>query len=296
MRRFLDRLKEGKILVADGAIGTMLFEWGLKPGDCPEAVNLAHPEVLEDIARRYLEAGAEVIQTNTFGGSPLKLAQYSLDDETEEINRAAVAAVRSAVGDSAYISGSVGPSGKILEPYGDAEPTKLYESFERQIAALAGAGADVICIETMTDIEEAVLAVEAATSAAPDTPVMASMTFDATPKGFYTIMGVGLDQAVKRLTEAGVDVIGSNCGNGIEKMIEIARDFSTYTKLPLIIQSNAGLPEIIDGEVTYNETPEFMAEKAEELLDIGVSIIGGCCGTTPEHIRAIRNMVDNYDN
>ncbi|MCP4231082.1 MAG: methionine synthase [bacterium] len=296
MRDFRDRLLDYKPLVGDGAMGTMLFERGLKPGECPEKLNLTNPDILEDTAGRYLDAGAEIIQTNTFGGSPLKLAQYSLDDKTGEINRAAVKAVRIAVGGRAYVSGSVGPTGKLQKPYGDAEPEDIRATFERQIAALAGAGVDVICIETMTDINEAVLAVEAVKAAAPETPVMATMTFDATPKGFYTIMGVGIKQSVERLTEAGADVIGSNCGNGIETMVGIARDIVARTDLPVIIQSNAGLPEVVNGETVYNETPEFMAEKAKALLDIGVSVIGGCCGTTPEHIRALRYMVDDYGN
>ncbi len=296
MRGFLERLKERRPLVADGAMGTMLFEWGIKPGGCPEAVNLNSPDALKDIALRYLQAGAEIVQTNTFGGSPLKLAQYSLDDKTEEINRAAVDAVRSVVGDNAYVSGSVGPTGKMLRPYGDVESDEMSESFERQIAALAAAGVDVFCLETMTDVNEAVLAMEAAKRVAPQIPVMATMTFDPTPKGFYTVMGVDISQSVNRLTEAGADAIGSNCGNGIEKMIEIAREIDELTFLPIIIQSNAGLPKFIDGEAVYSETPEYMAEQAIELVDLGVSVIGGCCGTTPEHIRALRNMIDERFN
>jgi 5-methyltetrahydrofolate--homocysteine methyltransferase len=292
MNNLLERLQAGEVLVGDGAMGTMLFAAGLKPGDCPEAFNLSKPELLEDIARQYLDAGADLIETNTFGGSPLKLSFYDLDGKTEEINRAAVKAVRKAVGDQALISGSCGPSGKILKPYGDTDPEQMRKSFARQLRALAEAGVDLFCIETMTDIHEAVIAVTAAKEVAPDLPVMATMTFDATPRGFFTVMGVTVERAAEELAAAGADVIGSNCGNGSDNMVKIAQEFRKHTKLPILIQSNAGLPVIENGEVVYLETPEYMAERARQMIELGVSIIGGCCGTTPEHIRAVRNEVD----
>jgi len=293
MKSLLKRLKDGEILVADGAMGTMLMDFGLKPGDPPESFNLTRLEVLEEIAGLYLDAGADIIQTNTFGASPLKLAFYSLEDKTEEINRNAVLAVRKVVGDRAYVSASCGPSGRLLKPYGDTEAEEIYNSFERQMKALISAGVDAICIETMTDLKEATLAIKAAKTVSPSTPVMATMTFDPTPKGFYTVMGVSIEDAAQGLKEAGADIIGSNCGNGIENMVRIAREFREYSSLPLIIQSNAGIPEIRGNTTVYPETPEFMAEKAKELVLSGVSIIGGCCGTTPDHIRAIRKMVDS---
>lgn len=294
MKNLLKRLKNGEMLVADGAMGTMLFDFGLKPGEPPESFNITRPEVLEKIARLYLDAGADIIQTNTFGASPLKLSFYSLEDKTEVINRNAVLSVRKVVGDRAYISASCGPSGKLIKPYGDTEPEKIYKSFEKQINALISAGVDIICIETMTDLCEATLAIKAAKTVSPSTPVMATMTFDSTPRGFYTVMGTNIEDTVKGLQEAKADIIGSNCGNGIENMIKIARKFREYTRLPLIIQSNAGIPEIKDNKPIYPETPDFMADKAKELISSGVSIIGGCCGTTPEHIRAIRRVVDRY--
>ncbi len=291
MKKLLERLRNGEILVADGAMGTMLFERGLKSGDCPEGLNLSRLDILEDIARLYLDAGADIIQTNTFGGSPLKLASYSLEDKAALINRNAVSAVRKAVEGRAYVSASCGPCGKILKPYGDTDPLIIYESFEIQMQAFAESGCDVICIETMMDLGEMILALKAAKMKAPGIPVMATMTYDATPKGFFTIMGDTIEKAAKTLEEAGADVVGSNCGNGIENMIRIAREYRKHTTLPLIIQSNAGLPLIENGELLYPETPEFMAEKAKELVDAGVSIIGGCCGTTPEHIRAIKSSI-----
>jgi len=287
MQSFMDRVSNGPVLVADGAMGSFLMKHGLEPGQAPESFNLERPEVLREVASRYLEAGAEVVQTNTFGGSALKLTAYGLDNRTEEINRLAAQAVREVVGERAYVSGSCGPCGRTLLPYGDAEPDEVRESFRRQVGALVEAGVDVVCIETMTDLTEAVLAIEATRVISPDIPIMATMTFDATPRGFYTIMGVDVPSAAAGLLAAGANLVGSNCGNGIENMISIAREYRACTDAPMLIQSNAGLPQLVDGEVVYGETPEFIAERAIELRDLGVQVIGGCCGTTPEHIREI---------
>jgi 5-methyltetrahydrofolate--homocysteine methyltransferase len=293
MRDLLERVHAGEILLGDGAWGTMLMARGLKPGACPEYVNLTRPEAVSEIAELYLDAGAEIITTNTFGGSALKLADYSLGERTEEINRRAVEVLRPVIGDCALISGSVGPCGKLLLPYGDATPEVISESFIRQIGALIEAGADLICIETMIDLSEAQLAIGAARSLSADIPIMATMTFDATPNGFFTIMGTSVEQAAAGLEEAGADIVGSNCGNGIEKMVEIARTFRKHSGLPIAIQSNAGLPENRAGKLVYPESPAFMADGAGQLIDLGVSVIGGCCGTGPDHIRALRALIDS---
>ena len=292
MTGLIERLQAGEVLVADGAVGTILQQQGLAPGQCPESFNLTSPEVLEQVAAQYRQAGADIVQTNTFGGSPLKLAEYGLAGQTEQINQAAVNAVRGAVGDGSFVSGSCGPSGRMLKPHGDADPDEVYESFRRQMAALIEAGVDAVCVETMIDPAEASLAIKAAKDVSPVVPVMATMTFDATPKGFFTIMGTTVEQAAAELQQAGADVVGSNCGNGIENMVEIARAFRASSDRPIIIQSNAGLPRLEGDRPVYSETPAFMADRARELVALGVSIIGGCCGTTPEHIRALRRMVD----
>ena len=291
MQPLLQRVKNGPVLVADGAMGSFLMKHGLEPGQAPESFNLERPEVLREVAGLYLDAGAEVVQTNTFGASALKLAAHGLDDRTEEINKLAVEAVREVVGGRAYVSGSCGPCGRTLLPYGDTEPEEVRESFHRQVGALVEAGVDVVCVETMTDLSEAVLAIETVREISPDIPVMATMTFDATPRGFYTIMGVDVPCAAEGLLAAGANLVGSNCGNGIENMISIAREYRACTDAPLLIQSNAGLPELVDGEVVYGETPEFMAKRSVELRDLGVQVIGGCCGTTPEHIREMRRAL-----
>lgn len=294
MKKILERIGAGEILLCDGATGTMLMTEGLAAGECPERMNLDKSRAVENVARSYLEAGADIIQTNTFGGSPLKLAQYSLDGHTEEINRAAVEIVRSVVGSRAYVSASVGPSGRLLKPYGDTDPDEIFSGFQRQIGALADAGADIISIETMTDLAEAVLAVKAARSVSPSIPVAASMTFDFTPNGFFTIMGTGVREAASSLADAGAEMVGSNCGNGIENMIKIAEEYKRNTSLPIIIQSNAGIPIVKGDSIIYPESPEFMADGCIRLLEIGVNVIGGCCGTTPDHIAAFRKAVDVF--
>jgi 5-methyltetrahydrofolate--homocysteine methyltransferase len=290
----LDRIRAGEVLVGDGAWGTQLMARGLQPGDSPEALNRSNPEILAEVARLYVDAGADFITTNTFGGSPLNLASYGLEDDVEELNRLAVEAIRPVVDGRAAILASVGPTGKILSPYGDTEPEAMAEAFRRQIKALADAGVGVICVETMIDLREAVLAVEAAREFAPETPVFATMTFDLTPRGAFTTMGVSVEQACGGLTDAGADAVGSNCGNGVDAMLEIAGEFANHTDLPIVIQSNAGLPEHLDGELSYPESPEFMASRVDQLIGLGVKVVGGCCGTGPEHIRAIRSAVDAH--
>ena len=293
MKAPLDRLGAGEILCGDGAWGTQLMARGLAPGDCPESMNLRKPEVLVEVAGLYLDAGADLITTNTFGGSPLNLSSHGLEDRTEEINRAAIEVLGPVTGGRAYISASVGPTGKILEPYGDTASEVVAEAFNRQIGALIDAGADIVCIETMIDLREAELAVRAARSLSTDIPLVATMTFDATPRGFFTTMGNSVEQTCKTLVEAGADIVGSNCGNGIDTMVAVAHDFTTHATVPVIIQSNAGLPENREGELVYPESPEYMAKRVGQLTDLGVGIIGGCCGTTPDHIRAIRAAIDS---
>ncbi|UCG87815.1 MAG: homocysteine S-methyltransferase family protein [Gemmatimonadota bacterium] len=278
--------------MADGAMGTMLFDRGLQPGACPESVTLSHPEMLGRIAQLYLDAGADILTTNTFGASPARLSTYGLEDKTEVLNETAVRVIRDVVGDRAYVAGSCGPSGKLLEPYGDAKPDDLYEGFCRQAGSLAAAGVDCVFVETMVDLAEARLAVRAVKDTAPNIPVAACMTFDPTPKGYYSVMGVSVAAAAAGLAESGAEAVGSNCGNGSENMVEVAREFKEATDLPVIIQPNAGMPQTEGGRIVYDETPDYMATAAKELVALGIAVIGGCCGTTPEHIAAIRAVVD----
>ncbi len=292
MEGLLTRLGRGDVLVGDGAWGTELMRRGLPAGRPPEWFALEKPEVLEEVARLYLDAGADLVTTDTFGGTSFRLKLHGLDGERERINREAVEAVKRAVGGRALVSASVGPSGQLLEPYGDTSPDAVEEAFAEQVRALASAGADVLCIETMGDLTEAARAVKAAKAMAPGVPVLATMTFEPTPRGYFTVMGVSVEKAAAGLEAAGADAVGSNCGTGIDDMISIARAMVRATRLPLVIQPNAGLPRSIEGQIVYDQTPDAMAARVPELLDLGVAIVGGCCGTTPDHIRAIRRAVD----
>ena len=288
----MERLAAGDLLVGDGATGTMLMERGLRPGEPPETMALAHPEVLEEVARLYLEAGADLLETDTFGGSPLKLALHGLEGDMEAMNRGAVRAARRVAEGRAYVAGSCGPSGRVLEPYGEVSEAAMRESFRRQAEVLAAAGVDCVVVETMTDVREAAIAVEAVKAVAPALPVLATMTFDPMPQGYHTIFGSSVAAAAEALAAAGADAVGSNCGLGAAHMVAIAREFRAATRLPVVIQPNAGLPRAEGGRTVYDETPAVFAAHARELVELGVAVVGGCCGTTPEHIHALRAVVD----
>jgi len=291
---FLERLQSGPAILGDGAWGTMLFARGLPTGDAPERVCLERPELLTGIAGLYLEAGAEVVTTNTFGANPERLGLHGLTDSLEEICHEAVAAIRRAVGERAWVSGSIGPTGVLLVPFGRLDPAAASAGFARQAAALAAAGADLLCVETMTDLAEAELAVRAVREAAPGLPVVATMSFEATRRGFFTVMGATPAKAAVRLEVAGAHAVGANCGDG-DTMAGIAREFRAHCALPIAVRPNAGLPTLVDGALVHPESPEAMAARVPELLEAGVHLLGGCCGTTPVHIRAMRQALDGKE-
>jgi 5-methyltetrahydrofolate--homocysteine methyltransferase len=288
MKTLLERLAQGEILISDGALGTFLQAKGLKPGECPESWCVTHPEVVREIARAYLAAGSDIVETNTFGGNVLKLGNYGLADKVGEFNRAAVALVREAVGDKAYVAASVGPTGHlVVDEGGDASPEDLYGAFREQMAVLAEAGVDAFCIETMMSLTEAIQAVKAAKDNT-SLPVMCTFTFSESPRGFRTMMGATPERAARETAEAGADIVGANCGNGIDKMIEITRQMrAALPTTPILIQANAGLPVLEGDRTVFKETPEYMASRVKELVEAGANIIGGCCGTTPAHIAAM---------
>ncbi len=287
-------LKSQGHLVADGAMGTQLTARGLPPGTPPEAWNLENPDAIADVGRAYVEAGARIVLTNTLGGTRVKLERPGLGDRTAEVNRAAAGAARRGAGDRAAVFASVGPTGEFMAPLGTRSEAEFIDAFAEQIAACADAGVDGICVETMTALEEALAALKAARQVC-DLPVVVSMPFDHGPKGFATMMGVTPEQAARALEAAGADVIGSNCGNGIEGHVQVARLLRPATRKPVWIKSNAGRPELVDGETVFRETPDEMAAQVPALLAAGANIIGGCCGTTPEHIRAIAAAVHRYE-
>lgn len=290
MADFRKAIRE-KVLVLDGAMGTMLQQRGLVPGGSPEGMNLTASEVVEGIHREYAAAGADILVTNTFGGSRAKLAHYGLEERVAEINARAVEIARRAAGEDRFVAGSIGPTGRFLEPVGDAGFDEMVEIFAEQVRAFAEAGADLITLETFLDIREVRAAVVACRSFCT-LPVMAQLTFD---DGGRTVLGTPPEAAAVTLDALGVEVVGSNCGLGPEGIFSVLEKMRAVTALPLISQANAGLPELKDGETVFPATPEEMTAFHERMIALGVRVIGGCCGTTPAHIRAIRAALEGKD-
>jgi 5-methyltetrahydrofolate--homocysteine methyltransferase len=287
----LDELKQGKVLLSDGAWGTLLQEKGLNPGECPELWNITHVTDVQNIAESYIQAGSDIIETNSFGGNVFKLSLYGLGNRVSELNEAAAAISRKAAGNSKYVAGSVGPTGKMLLME-DVTETELYDAYREQAIALKKGGADIIIIETMSAVDEAAIAVKAARENTSCT-VIITMTFSKIAEGdFRTMMGVSPEEMVNSMKEAGAHIVGSNCGNGIEDMIGIVKAIRDIdNNIPVMIQANAGIPELIDGKTIFRESPEMMTSFIPELIKAGANIIGGCCGTTPEHIRQIGKVL-----
>ena len=286
MNTLQQALARKPILISDGAWGTQLSTRGLGPGDCPEAWNLDRPDDIRSIAAAYVAAGSDIILTNTFGGNRLKLAKANLADRTAQINREGAKLSKQAAGDAALVFASIGPTGEFMQPLGLVSEDEMVACFAEQAAALAEGGADGIVIETMADLGEAKAAIAAARQVC-SLPVVACMTFERGPRGFATIMGTRPEQAAQELAGAGADAVGSNCGSGIVNMIEVARLMRPATNLPLWIKPNAGLPQLVGGQTVFRETPDEFAGFFPELIAAGATIAGGCCGTTPDHIRAL---------
>jgi 5-methyltetrahydrofolate--homocysteine methyltransferase len=293
-KRILAAIKKGRVLVSDGAWGTFIQTRGLKPGECPELWNLTHPADIYDIALSYINAGSDMIETNSFGGNTFKLSNYGLSGKVAEINRRAAEISRDAAGPDKFVLGSAGPTGKILMT-GDVTENELYDAYAEQSMALYEGGADAIVLETMIDLDEALIAVKAAKENS-DCEIICTFTFDMTPlKEYRTMMGVAPMGIVDTLINAGADIIGTNCGNGIIGMINIVKEIRSVNKnIPVLVHANAGIPVFKNGISVFPETPELMATYAKELVDAGTNIIGGCCGTTPEHIRQIAEKVRRY--
>ena len=271
-------------------MGTLLAELAGKV-DCPERLVLESPEIVASAHAAFYEAGSDMVETNTFGGTRARLKLHGLDDRAAEISRRAAEIARSVCPDGSYVIGSIGPTGEILEPFGDAEPEELEEIFIEQATALAEGGVDAIVVETMMDAQEARIAVEAAKSVT-GLPVIGTMTFATSPAGVKTRWGVDPETAVKTLEGAGADVIGSNCGNGFDEMLTVIEEMKVHASRPLIAQANAGSPVMKDGVLQYLETPAEIGPKAGKLLSLGLGILGGCCGTRPEHISVMRSLID----
>ncbi len=286
-------VKSGKILVSDGAWGTLLHQKGLKVGECPELFCIERFDDIVDIAKSYINAGADMVQANSFGANSFKLEHYKLNNRVSQINEAAALASKSACSQKNWVIASMGPTGKMLITEEITED-ELYNAFKEQAVALQKGGADAACIETMSDIDEACLAIKAVKENT-DLEIICTFTFEKTIRGDYkTMMGVSPTETVKATLEAGADIVGANCGNGFERMVDIVKEIRIVTNAPILVQANAGMPQNINGKDVFPETPEMMANMVPKLILAGVNIIGGCCGTTPEHIKAIRQAVDNY--
>jgi 5-methyltetrahydrofolate--homocysteine methyltransferase len=296
-RRLQDVIRE-RTLLGDGAMGTQLMLAGLEQGNCGEAWNVAHPDRVLAIQRRYVEAGSDCLITNTFGGSRIMLNRHSHADDVAGINAAAVRIAREAFGDrDGYVLGDIGPFGGLMEPYGDFTEAQVRDAFAEQAQALVDAGADAIIIETQTGLEELGIALTEARKAGAAC-VIGSMAYDVTLDGstFRTMMGIDPERAAMFMEEHGADIVALNCGTGMD--MERARQavvrYQNATALPIMAQPNAGQPKLIDMKVVYDETPGQMVKGLVPLLDTGVNIIGGCCGSSPDHIRAFRHAMDRY--
>jgi len=295
----LDAIKR-RPLVGDGAMGTQLMLAGLEQGNCGEAWNLTHPERVLAIQRRYAEAGSDCILTNTFGGSRIMLNRHSNGHKAEAINRAAVEIARCAFdGRDGYVIGDIGPFGGLMEPYGDFSETDVRAAFGEQAKALVDAGVDAIIIETQTSLEELLLGLNAAREAGAPC-VIGSMAYDVTLDGstFRTMMGIDPERAAKFMAKHGADIVALNCGTGMdmERARQAVLRYRAVTELPIMVQPNAGQPKLIDMKVTYDETPQQMVTGVLPLLEAGADIVGACCGSTPDHIRAFRAAVDGFQN
>ena len=283
----LNKLAEGKTLVSDGAWGTFLHQKGLKADECPESWNLSRPGDVLEIAQSYVEAGADLILTNSFGGSPHKLEGYGLRDQAYALNKAAAEISKQAAGDRAWVLGSIGPTG-IMVMMGEVPSQEILAGFQEQARGLVDGGVDGLMVETMTDPEEARLAIEAIKKVS-DLEVACTFTFSKTQTGEYrTMMGTGVEEFLAMALSAGVDIIGANCGNGTAGMIEVVREIRALNKdIPVLVHANAGLPKYQEGQTVFPESPGEMAPQMKDLVAAGANVVGGCCGTTPEHIRQI---------
>ena len=276
----------------DGGTGTYLQKNGLEPGGCPELMNIEQSSIIGDMAEAYFDSGSDIVLTNTFGGNKFRLKHYGLESRIFELNEKAASIAKKKAPSTCYVAGSIGPTGEFIEPLGSVSEKEMYDAFTDQITAIEQGGADAVMIETQMAIEEAQIAIKAARENT-NLVVMSTMVFDKGPRGFFTMMGITPEAAVNGMLESGAHIIGTNCGNGIEKMLEIAAIMRKTTDSLLLVKSNAGIPTIKKEGIIYPETPEFMSEYYSKMLSLPINIIGGCCGTGPDHIKAIRTLVDS---
>jgi 5-methyltetrahydrofolate--homocysteine methyltransferase len=280
-------LQSGKPILLDGGMGTMLMDAGMEAGDSPEEWNILHPDKVKAVHRAYIEAGSVIILTNSFGGSSIRLETHGLEKRVFELNEAAAVNARAeadAAAQKVLVAGSIGPTGQIMEPLGTMSFETAKKSFADQAAGLAAGGVDMFWVETMSDLEEAKAAVNGVRSIS-DLPTAITMSFDTRGR---TMMGISPQQAVKELSELNIQFLGANCGTGSDELIDAIKEIiGEDPSLPVIAKANAGIPEVIGTEVVYTGSPEVMADYAAKVWKEGAVLIGGCCGSTPEHIKAM---------
>jgi len=296
MRRPLKKAIEKRVLLSDGAMGTQLIEAGLATGQCGAEWNLSAPDRVAAVQTAYVDAGADLLITNTFQASPIALTRHNLAEKAYEINLHAARIARDCMGESGYVLGDVGPFGGFLEPLGNTSRRALETAFAEQIAGLLDGGVDAIIVETMTSLEEMETAVAAARGCRENVLLIVSVTFDRLADGtFRTMTGNGVEDTVRFLTQLDVDVLGCNCGTGlhIKDYVRLVGDYRRLTDRPIMVQPNAGQPRLERGHIIYEETPESMAAEVPALIQAGASIVGGCCGTTPQHIRLFRERMES---
>ena len=292
----IKRIKRGVFLL-DGATGTQLIARGTDVGTCNDYLNISSPGIVSEVHRAYLQAGSDAVITNTFGANKYTLARHGLADEVVGINKAGAQIARQAATEQKYVLGDIGPSGDFLEPLGTLKADELRDAFARQAESLLAGGADGLLIETMTALDEVTIAVEAAKSAGAGLPVLASMSFDKAGESFKTMMGIGVEAAAEKLVSLGVEAIGFNCGTAsLDEYVELAENLvSAVRKLSdeviVFAEPNAGKPELVEDKALYKVSPDEFAAAAEKIHSTGVSMIGGCCGTSPAHIEAVAKRI-----
>ena len=279
-------LVKSRPVLGDGAMGTVLQARGLAVGACPDRLNLDDPDLVVAVHSAYRDAGADYLETNTFGANRLRLASHGLESDLGEIVKRGVAHARKGSGGACMVAGSVGPTGTLLEPYGDMPRQQIYDAFAEVAQIMEGAGIDFYLVETMTDVNEANAAIEAISAVSSKT-IVATAVFAKGAKGYRTVMGTPAGEAAVAMVSRGARIVGANCCSGMAEAAGIMQDMVGATPAALIAQPNAGLPQMVSGRLVYPESPEGMAQGVAELVRIGVRIIGGCCGTTPAHTKAM---------